>query len=475
VNILGKFLLNVLGVLLILGSLAVSTPVQATVQTSGMAQPSPRVNLVPRFPNLVVDDPDGVVWTQYQGDGDAVVEPGEIFNITVRLRNVGSTLATKISSTLSLTSGDATILAGSSLYPNIPVGGTAVNITSFRVKVKNSQPCDSFLGLRFVVRYSKGNRSTTYNFSQAVGPASSECTVFNTAPTAADDAYATSISTALSVPAPGVLANDLDPDLDRLTAALVSAPSQGTLALNPDGSFTYTPPVGFSGDVSFTYRASDGLLSSNLATVTITMTGNNPPLLTMIPVQRVNELSLLTFTANATDPEAPPEVLTFTLDSASPAGAAIDPVSGEFTWTPDEIQGPGVYTTTVIVTDSGVPARSDSQAVQITVDEVNAAPVMDQIPSFSIGVQETLIYTVTVTDSDYPPESFTFSLDPGAPVGASIDADTGVFTWTPSPDQGGGVYTITARVVDDGIPPLEASSTFQVTVSQKLFLPVMFR
>ena len=77
--------------------------------------------------------------------------------------------------------------------------------------------------------------------------------------------------------------------------------------------------------------------------------------------------------------------------------------------------------------------------------------------------------------SFYPPESFTFSLDPGAPAGASIDVDTGVFTWTPSPDQGGSTYTLTARVADDGIPPLEAFSTFAVTVGDKLFLPVLLK
>jgi hypothetical protein len=472
-NILGKIFQNALGGLLVLALLAISLPVQATNLSAGLSVSSSLGSLAPRFPDLVVDNPDAIVWTQFQGDGDAVVEPGETFNITVRLRNVGSTLASKVNSTLSLTGGDALVLVGASLYPNIPVGGTAVNITPFRVKVKNTQPCDSFLGFRFYVRYYKGGHSTTYDFSQPVAPAPSECTVFNTPPTAVDDAYVTTISTALTVPAPGVLANDRDTEHDPLTATLLSYPSRGTLIFNTNGSFTYTPVLGDYGVVTFTYQANDSLLTSNIATVTIAMTGNLPPVLSLIPDQRVNELSLLTFTATATDPEAPPEILTFFLDPTSPVGAAIDPVTGGFTWMPDELQGPGVYTATVIVMDSGTPTRTDSQAVQITVDEVNAAPVMEQIPSFVIGEGETLVYTATVTDSDYPPESFSFSLDPGAPAGASIDVDTGVFTWTPSPDQGGRTYTITARVEDDGIPPLEAYSTFEVTVGEKLFLPVL--
>ena len=79
----------------------------------------------------------------------------------------------------------------------------------------------------------------------------------------------------LTVAAPGVLGNDTDPDGDPLTAALVTGPSHGTLTLNGNGSFTYTPAGNFTGSDSFTYRASDGTLTSNPATVTITVTATN--------------------------------------------------------------------------------------------------------------------------------------------------------------------------------------------------------
>ena len=72
----------------------------------------------------------------------------------------------------------------------------------------------------------------------------------------------------LTVAAPGVLGNDADPDGDPLTAVLVTGPSHGTLTLNANGSFTYTPAADFTGSDSFSYRASDGTLTSNLATVT---------------------------------------------------------------------------------------------------------------------------------------------------------------------------------------------------------------
>jgi Ca2+-binding RTX toxin-like protein len=93
----------------------------------------------------------------------------------------------------------------------------------------------------------------------------------NEAPTAVDDAYATAAGTPLSVAAPGVLANDTDPDEDALTAALASGPAHGTVSLASDGSFSYTPAEDFSGLDAFTYRASDGELLSDPATVRITV------------------------------------------------------------------------------------------------------------------------------------------------------------------------------------------------------------
>jgi VCBS repeat-containing protein len=125
-----------------------------------------------------------------------------------------------------------------------------------------------------------GSDSFTYRASDGKlesSPATVTITVspVNDAPTAAEDAYSTGEDTALTVATPGVLANDGDRDGDQLSAVLVSGPGHGTLTLNPDGSFTYTPVANFNGSDSFTYRASDGSLSSDPATVILTVTASN--------------------------------------------------------------------------------------------------------------------------------------------------------------------------------------------------------
>jgi hypothetical protein len=106
------------------------------------------------------------------------------------------------------------------------------------------------------------------------------CTV-NEAPVAANDAYLTIKDTPLIADAPGVLDNDSDGDGDPLVAVMDSPVASGTLVYGPwisgtllldsDGGFVYTPTSDFSGVVTFTYHAHDGTTSSNIATVEITV------------------------------------------------------------------------------------------------------------------------------------------------------------------------------------------------------------
>ena len=116
---------------------------------------------------------------------------------------------------------------------------------------------------------------------------------------------------------------------------------------------------------------------------------NTPPSLSVIGDKTVTEETLLSFTAVASDPDLLPQHLTFSLGSGFPLGASIDPVSGVFTWTPTELQGPAVYSITVRATDDGTPPLSDTKTFAVTVTEVNLPPIFtkgtDPIANEDIG------------------------------------------------------------------------------------------
>ncbi|MCW5558574.1 MAG: putative Ig domain-containing protein, partial [Verrucomicrobiae bacterium] len=99
---------------------------------------------------------------------------------------------------------------------------------------------------------------------------------------------------------------------------------------------------------------------------------NSPPVLTTPPDVSVDELSTLSFFLQATDPDVPGQTLTYSLVSG-PSGLGVS-TAGLLTWTPTEAQGPGVYTVSVRVTDSGTPALSDTRQFTVTVNEVPDPP-----------------------------------------------------------------------------------------------------
>lgn len=90
----------------------------------------------------------------------------------------------------------------------------------------------------------------------------------------------------------------------------------------------------------------------------------------------------LNFTVQASDAEES-EVLTFTLDLSSPAGAAISPTTGQFSWTPTS---PGTNAILVVVTDNGVPPLASSQTFNVVVlDLPHLAPLSLSGNSLTLG------------------------------------------------------------------------------------------
>jgi len=161
----------------------------------------------------------------------------------------------------------------------------------------------------------------------------------NNAPVAGDDEYEVTTGEVLNVAAPGVLGNDSDPDGDPLTAVLLVSATNGALALNLDGSFSYTPDSDFVGLDTFTYQADDGQVTSNVATVTIVVheLSNSAPVagddeyeVTAGEVLNVAAPGVL---ANDSDPDGDP--LTAVLLVSTTNGALTLNLDGSFSYTPD--------------------------------------------------------------------------------------------------------------------------------------------
>ena len=274
----------------------------------------------------------------------------------------------------------------------------------------------------------------------------------NTAPTASSQTVS-----AVEDIAKAITLSASDPEGNSLTYT-VNNPSNGMLSGDAP-NLTYTPNADFNGTDSFTFKVNDGSLDSNTATVTINVAPvNDAPVLAGVPPSpAIDEMVLYSFTAIASDVDSPAPQ--FSLISG-PAGAAIDPASGMFTWTPTETQGPGIYNFTVRATDTA--GAFDEENISIQVREVNVAPQIANVPA-SATINELAAYgfTATASDSDVPSQTLTFSLV-GAPAGAGINASTGAFAWTPSEAQGNGsTYNFTVRV-SDGVANTDAPISLTV-------------
>jgi hypothetical protein len=161
--------------------------------------------------------------------------------------------------------------------------------------------------------------------------------------------------------------------------------------------------------------------------------------------------------------DLPANSLTFSLVSA-PGGVNLDSGTGVLTWTPTEVQGPSTNLITVRVTDNGPPQSSDTKSFTVVVTEANSAPVLSPIGDQIAFTGTQLTVTNSATDGDVPADMLTYSLDPGAPAGAFIDPEIGLFTWTPGSNQVPGTNVVTVRVTDNGVQDLSDTQSFRIVV-----------
>jgi hypothetical protein len=197
----------------------------------------------------------------------------------------------------------------------------------------------------------------------------------NTAPSAMADAYSTDEDVPLVVSQPGVLGNDSDPDGDAIAASLVASPAHGVLALNANGSFSYTPAANYHGPDSFSYRADDNAMISNPVLVTLNVSAvNDTPAAAADSFSTAEDTPLIVtapgLLTNDSDPDN--DVITATLVTMPSHGALALAPNGALSYIPNtNYHGPDSFSYRV---DDG-SLESASVPVALTITSVNDPPI----------------------------------------------------------------------------------------------------
>ena len=271
-----------------------------------------------------------------------------------------------------------------------------------------------------------------------------------------------------------------DPDGGSLTFGLVDVSNaHGTVTITDSatGAYSYTPDPDYSGPASFTFKASDGLADSNVATISITVNPVNDAPTATSGSGSTAEDTALTGTLAATDPDG--DDLTFSVVDGPTHGAltAFDPDTGAFTYTPAADYS-GADSFTFKVNDGTVD--SNTAAFGITVTAANDPPTVDPVPDpdaipedagqqtvtltgLSAGPADEAGQTLTVTATSSRPEVVPH------PTRTYSGGDTATLTYAPLPNVSGTV-TITVTV-SDGIDT--TVETFLVVVGSEPDRPVI--
>ena len=302
----------------------------------------------------------------------------------------------------------------------------------------------------------------SFVYAASDGLASTQATAFinvaNAAPAAAADGpYTVDEDRTLTVPAPGVLGNDTDDDGDSLTAAIVADATNGAVTLRADGSFDYVPDADFSGSDSFTYQASDGLDTSAVVTVSITVAAVDDAPVAVPESYATAEDTTLVVSApgvlgNDVEVDGDP-VTAVVLTPPSNGELTLDP-SGSLTYVPDaDFQGADSFT---YAANDGT--SSDSATVTLSVSPVNDAPVAS--PDSKATAHETSVpMDVLANDADLDGDSLTIAAVGTPSVGAAAIESGRVRYDPPAAFSGAATFSYTAS---DGTATNSATVTVTV-------------
>ncbi|MFO1513416.1 MAG: Ig-like domain-containing protein [Verrucomicrobiota bacterium] len=427
--------------------------------------------------------------------GPAQAAPGDVITYSLNYTNAGPVKSTGVvmkdflpinvaALTNTLNGGS---LSGSTVSWSLgTLNSQARGSRSFQVRISTSAVSGSFITNRCQIFGSEAeeNRKTNDNFCTFI----TKIVSTNQTPVAGNDNYSTPEDTTLVISAPGILANDSDPNGDTLTAVLATGPTQGALALNANGGFTYTPNTNFTGVDSFTYRANDGKTNSGIATVTIKVTPvNDPPIARndqySTPEDAVLSISAPGVLSNDSDPDG--DALAAHIVTSPSNGQVSLNSNGSFIYTPNEnFNGSDSFTYRANdgKTNSGVAT------VTITVTPVNDPPVALN-DAYTVNENSTLTITapgVLVNDSDPDGNALTAILVNGPTQGVLSLNSNGSFTYKPNSNYFGndtftyrandgltnsGIATVTITVLAVNDPPIARNDQYSTPEDTALIVP----
>ncbi len=284
----------------------------------------------------------------------------------------------------------------------------------------------------------------------------------NDAPIAVDDAYSTLEDTPIS---DDVSVNDSDVDHPVVvTTTPVTPPVNGTLILNADGTFTYTPNPDFNGVDSFEYEICDGGTPAlcDTATVTIDVGAINDAPIAVDDAETTQEDTPFSSDVIPNDSDVDGDPLTATVVTAPVNGTLVLNPDGTYTYTPNPHYN-GTDSFEYEICDGGTPELCDTAIVNIIIESVNDAPVtVDDAYTTSEDTPLTDNVTLNDSDVDHPLVVTTTPVTPPANGTLVLNAD-GTFTYTPNPDFNG-TDSFEYEICDGGNPPLCDTAMVVITV-----------
>jgi gliding motility-associated-like protein len=295
-----------------------------------------------------------------------------------------------------------------------------------------------------------------------------DSTDVNNPPVANNDVFSTTENTPITS---DLLNNDFDVDSDTITinTTPLSNPLNGTVVINPDGTFTYTPDSGFIGMDAFTYQICDTLGLCDTALVTIDVIPNNPDNNAPDAVDDANVTTVNTPVSgnvlpNDTDPDNDPLTVTPATFN-TPNGQVTVLPNGNYTYTPNPgYTGPDNFVYEVC--DGGTPTLCDSATVYITVlpvDENKAPIAVNDINNTLAGVPVSGNVITNDIEPDGQPLTTIDTVLTQPDNGNVVIDSLGNYTYTPDPTFTG-LDSFTYVVCDNQTPELCDTATVYITV-----------